>query len=153
LRDKYELPVLPIALFLHVGLDGIGIDVYEEHFWELRPLRFEFLHVGLPGLDAVQYLQGDNWLGVALAALMKISKEHAAWLGAEALRRIEEAPLTDQRRYLLAECVQAYLPLDEHQQTMFEQLLVGESFQGARVMTTSILDRALLTERREILRY
>jgi hypothetical protein len=47
-RDKYGLPVLPIALYLRVGLDGIGIEVYEEHFWELRPLHFEYLEVGLP---------------------------------------------------------------------------------------------------------
>jgi len=65
LRDKHGLPVLPIALYLKVGLDGVGIDVYEEHFWELRPVHFEYLYVGLPALDAVQYVQGDNWLGVA----------------------------------------------------------------------------------------
>lgn len=85
LRDKYQLPVLPIGVFLQVGLDGIGIDVYEEHFWELRAIRFEYLYVGLPGLDGVQYVQGDNWLGVALAALMKIPREQIAWLGAESL--------------------------------------------------------------------
>ncbi len=76
-------------LYLKVGLDGLGVDVYEEHFWELRPVRFEFLYVGLPGLDAVQYVQGDNWLGVALAALMRIPKDRIAWLGAEALRRLQ----------------------------------------------------------------
>src|SRR5438128_1830065 len=116
LRDKHGLPVLPIALYLKVGLDGVGIDVYEEHFWELRPLHFEYLYVGLPALDAVQYVQGDNWLGVALSALMRIPKDRVAWLGAEALRRIKDAPVTDQQRFILAECVQAYLPLDEAQQ-------------------------------------
>lgn len=35
LRKQHGLPVLPIAIFLKVGLDGIGIDVYEEYFWEL----------------------------------------------------------------------------------------------------------------------
>ena len=29
LRDKYGLPVLPICLYLQVGLNGIGTDVYE----------------------------------------------------------------------------------------------------------------------------
>jgi hypothetical protein len=58
--------VLPIVLFLRVGLEGIGIDVYEEYLWELRPVHFEYLFVGLPTLDGVQYVQGDNWLGVAL---------------------------------------------------------------------------------------
>jgi hypothetical protein len=40
LRRQYRLPVLPIGIFLRVGLNGIGIDVYEESFWELRPVRF-----------------------------------------------------------------------------------------------------------------
>ena len=34
LRRDTDLPVLPIGLFLRVGLDGIGWDAYEEHFWE-----------------------------------------------------------------------------------------------------------------------
>ena len=33
LRRDTGLPVLPIALFLRVGLDGIGWDTYEEYFW------------------------------------------------------------------------------------------------------------------------
>lgn len=111
LRDKHTLPVLPIALYLKVGLEGIGIDVYDEYFWELHAVHFEYLYVGLPALDAVQYVQGENWLGVALAALMKISPDKVHWLGAEALRRISGAPLTEQQRYRLGECVQAYLPL------------------------------------------
>jgi hypothetical protein len=37
-------------------------------------------------------VQGDNWLGVAVAALMRIPKERVAWLGAEAFRRIKGAP-------------------------------------------------------------
>src|SRR5439155_22872172 len=95
LRRGHGLPVLPIGLFLRVGLDGVGIDVYEEHFWELRPVRFEYLYVGLPALDGVKYVQGENWLGVAQSALMRVPKERQVWLGAEALRRISQAPLTD----------------------------------------------------------
>ena len=68
LRRQHRLPVLPIGLFLRVGLDGVGIDVYEENFWEFQPVRFKYLYVGLPALDAVEYVQGENWLGVALAA-------------------------------------------------------------------------------------
>ena len=34
LRRDTGLPVLPIGLFLRVGLDGIGWDAYEEHFWK-----------------------------------------------------------------------------------------------------------------------
>jgi hypothetical protein len=128
LRETYGLPVLPIVLFLQVGLEGIGIDVYTESFWELDTLKFKFLYVGLPALDAVEYLEKDNWLGWALASLMKIPKEKVAWLGAEALRKIKEAPLSEQKKFLLAECVDAYLPLDEAQKREFDALVATEKY-------------------------
>jgi hypothetical protein len=149
LRTRHGLPVLPIGLYLRVGLQGIGVDVYEEHFWELRPLRFEYLYVGLPALDAVEYVQRDNWLGVALSALMRIPPERAAWLGAEALRRIQSAPLTDQKRFLLGECVQAYLPLDPEQQREFERLIATEPYQGVHAMNTTWYEKGLQKGREE----
>jgi hypothetical protein len=113
LRDRNKLPILPMVLYLRVGLDGIGIDTVSESFWELDVLTFRYLYVGLPGLDAVQYLNGDNWLGVALAALIKIDKDRMRQFGREALERIKKAPLTGQQRYLLAACVDKYIALDE----------------------------------------
>ncbi len=149
LRDKYELPVLPIGLFLKVGLEGIGIELYEEYFWEFCPVTFRFLYVGLPALDGLKYVQGDNWLGVALSALMKIPKEKVAWLGAEALRRLVEAPLTDQQKFLLAECVQAYLPLDEAQQQEYERIVAGEPYQGVTAMNTTWFEKGIKKGREE----
>lgn len=143
LRNKYRLPVLPIVVFLKVGMDGVGIDVYEERFWEFRPLHFEYLYVGLPALEAVQYVRGENWLGVALAALMKIPKDRVAWLGAEALRRIKDAPLTEQQRFLLGECVQAYLPLDERQQREYEKLVATETYRGVQAMNVTWYEKGV----------
>ncbi|CAN5205496.1 hypothetical protein BH10PLA2_BH10PLA2_20670 [soil metagenome] len=75
LRRRYGLPVLPIALYLQVGLDGIGRDTYEEHFWEMRTLSFEYLYVGLPALNAAEYANGDNALGNALSALTRAPED------------------------------------------------------------------------------
>ncbi|MBM4067890.1 MAG: hypothetical protein FJ271_02960 [Planctomycetes bacterium] len=156
LRRKHRLPVLPIGVYLRVGLNGIGVDAYEEHFWELRPLRFEYLYVGLPALDAVEYVTGENWLGVALSALMTISKDRVAWLGAEALRRIQAAPLDDQQRFLLGECVQAYLPLSEEQQRKFEKLIASENYKGVQAMNVTWyekgIEKGIESGRREALR-
>jgi hypothetical protein len=152
LRDKYGLPVLPIGLYLKVGLEGIGQDTYEENFWELDTLRFKYLYVGLPALDALEYLQGTNWLGVALAALMKIPKDRIAWLGAEALQRITTAPVPDQKRFLLGECVQAYLPMDEEQQRVFEQLVTGEPYAGVQAMNMTSYEKGEDRGRRAMLR-
>ncbi len=106
-------------------------------------LRFLCLYVGLPGLDSVQYMQGDNWLGVALSVLMKIPPDRVAWLGAEALRRLTEAPLSEQERFLLGECVQAYLPLDEEQQVQFESLLQSGTYTEVRAMNQTMYEKGI----------
>src|SRR5206468_6288331 len=88
LRRQYGLPVLPIGLYLRVGLQGVGWDSYEEYFWEHRLLRFEYAYVGLPALPAEQYVSGEHLLGVALSSLMRVPPERRAELRAEALKRI-----------------------------------------------------------------
>ncbi len=135
--------MLPIVLYLKVGLDGVGVDRYVEELWGLEVNCFQYLYVGLPGLDGIEYVQGDNWLGVALSALMKIPSDRVAWLGAEALRRLAEAPLNEQQRFLLGECVQAYLPLDKQQQEDFENLLQSESYAGVRAMNQTIYEKGI----------
>jgi hypothetical protein len=143
LRHRYQLPVLPIVLYLKVGLEGIGTDTYEERFWELRALGFDYLYVGLPGLDAVQYIEGDNPLGLALAALMRIPPERVAWLGAEALRKLTEAPLNDQQRFLLGECVHAYLPMNEQQQQEYERLVTVEPYTKVNAMNKTYYEKGI----------
>ena len=143
LREKYRLPVLPIVLYLKVGLGGIGVGECVERLWELEVNRFQYLYVGLPGLDSVQYMQGDNWLGVALSALMKSPPDRVAWLGAEALRRLTEAPLSEQERFLLGECVQAYLPMDEEQKLQFENLLQSGTYAEVRAMNQTMYEKGI----------
>ena len=72
--DKHRLPVLPIVLYLSVGMDGIGEDTVIEYFGDWEVMRFRYLYVGLKSLDALEYASGDNWLGVALSALMIVCK-------------------------------------------------------------------------------
>ena len=116
-------------------------DVYEENLWELDAVRFRYLYVGLPALDALEYAQGDNWLGVALAALMKIPRDQIALLGAEAQRRIIESPLSEQKRYLLAECVQAYLPVDDAVQMEIDRPLTAEKYSGVKAMNKTWFEK------------
>jgi hypothetical protein len=141
LRRDSQLPVLPIGLFLRVGLDGIGWDAYEEHFWEHRLLRFEYAYVGLPGLDAESYVTGEHLLGVALSALMRTPPERRAELHAEALKRIARSGNNDWRRFLLAECVEAYGNLDEAQRQRLQALLTSEQFQEVRPFMITTYER------------
>ena len=143
LRDKHQLPVLPIVIYLQVGLDGIGTATHSEQLLGLEINRFQYLYVGLPALDAVEYVEGDNWLGVALSALMKIPDDRVVWLGAEALRRLANSPCNDQQRFLLSDCVQAYLPVDDAQRSSLDSLLQTEPYNKVHAMNQTVYDKGL----------
>jgi hypothetical protein len=149
LRRDSQLPVLPIGLYLRVGLDGIGWDAYEVFFWEHRILRFEYAYVGLPGLDAEQYVSGEHLLGVALSALMRVPPERRAELHAEALQRIARSGENDWRRFLLAECVEAYSELDEAQRQRLQALLTTEAYQEVRPFMITTYERGKIEGRIE----
>ncbi len=136
-----QLPVLPISLFLRVGLDGIGWDAYEEFFWEHRILRFEYAYVGLPALDAEQYVSGEHLLGVALSTLMRVPPERRAELYAEGLKRIARSGENDWRRFLLAECLEAYADLDEVQKEQLQTLLTTEQYQEVKPIMITTYER------------
>lgn len=155
LRRRHGLPVLPIGLYLRVGLKGIGWDVYEEYFWEHQLVRFIYPYVGLSALDAEKYVHQDNWFGVALAALMDVAKERKMELAGEALKRIVHCPQSAYRKTLLCECVSAYLPIDEEQRQQFEDMVRKHPDPGVRAMETGLLDhveqRGKLEGQRELL--
>lgn len=141
LRIRHGLPVLSLAVYLRVGLNGIGVDVYEERFLGQEQLTFRFPYLGLPGLDAFDYLEGDNLLAVALAALMRCPRERKAELKAASLQRVATAPVNAAQRYLLAECIQAYLSLEEPQLRDYEHLLRSEPYQEARTLNQTMIER------------
>lgn len=143
LRDAHGLPVLSIVVYLKVGLDGIGMDAYVEKFQEIETLRLSYLYVGLPGLNGLEYVKGDNWLGVALAALMRIPRERVVELGVEALRRLSESPLSEQKRFLLADCVEAYLPLDDDQRQELDRRLTLPETAGAQSMNKTTYEKGI----------
>ena len=151
-RDKPH-PVLPIAVYLRVGRDGIGIESYVEEIAGLEVLRFQYLYVGLPALTAEEYVAGSNWLGVALAALMRVPRSRKVRLRAEALRRILlECKENDYRRLLLQECVEAYLQLSKRQQRAFEQLLRIEPYKEIEPMMVTTFEKGVAKGQREAAR-
>ncbi len=153
LRRDTGLPVLPIALFLRLGLDGIGWDAYEEHFWERRVVRFEYAYVGLPALDGEPYATGENLLGVALSALMRQPADRRAELYAEGLKRIAGSGENDYRRFLLAECLEAYAELDESQKERVQALLHAETYREVEPLMKTTYERGIEQgERRSALR-
>jgi hypothetical protein len=152
LRRRHGLPVLPVAVYLRVGLDGIGWDVYEETYWDHRLLSFAYAYVGLPGLEGERYVAGEHLLGVALTALMRVAPARRAAVHAEALRRLAEARENDYRRYLLLDCLEAYAALDEAQAEELGALLRTERYQGAQAMAVTTFEKGLQQGQRTTLR-
>lgn len=150
LRRGHDCPVLPIAVYLRVGHDVVGVETYAEDFAGLSVLRFQYFYVGLPALEAEQYVAGSNWLGVALTTLMSKPPLRKVWLGAEALRRILiECPENDYRRLLLQECVEAYLQLNEQEQQEFAGLLHTEPYKELEPMMVTTFEKGLAKGREE----
>jgi hypothetical protein len=77
-------------------------------FGSLETLLFRGRYVGLPALDAVEYLNSDNVLGAALAASMRLLAHERAYLRAESLRQIADAWRRDQDQFMLAVRVDRY---------------------------------------------
>lgn len=153
LRRRHDLPVPPIGLYLRVGLDGIGWETYEERFWGHQLVRFNYPYVGLPALDAEQYVRQDNWLGVALAALIRVPKERKIPLAGKALERLVHCPENTYRKTLLCECVSAYIPTDEEQQRQFEEMVRNHPDPRVQAMELGLLDRVELRgEQRGVLK-
>jgi hypothetical protein len=142
LRDRHGLKVLPLVLCLKVGLDGIGVDEVEERLFDFVPSTFRYLYVGLPALNAEEYVAGDNWLGVALSALMRMPRERVMELGAEALARITDAPaLTTRQRHLLGECVEAYIEVPEANLKQFHDMIQAKATGRVQPVNKTSYDR------------
>lgn len=140
LRDKLRMPVLPITLFLRVGMEGVGKLIHKEQIRDLVTDYSESLYVGLPHFDGVEYAKGHNWLGVALSAWMKIPSDKVVSMGAKALRRIARAPLDPNKKFLLAEFMQAYLPFNEGQKREFKELIQTKAYFEVKAMNVTYFD-------------
>src|SRR5436190_1283048 len=82
-------------------LDVVGWDAYEERLWDHPLLRFEYAYIGLPALDGPTYFRGENSLGLALSALMKLPAADRARIKAEGLARIARSRENEVRKELL----------------------------------------------------
>lgn len=151
LRRRHGLPVFPICLFLRVGLNGIGWDDYEERLWGRPLLHFEYAYIGLPALDALTYFRGENLLGLALTALMKLPETDRARIKAEGLARIARSRENDVRKELLTECFDNYLVLKPAEVPEYERLQT-EQFPEVSTVVNSIEERGRVKGQRELVR-
>ena len=140
--EQFDLPLMPIALFLNVAGDGLGWETRKQFCFGHCVNHFEFPYIGLPALDGVQYLQSDNPLAWALTGLMNVPPAERARIKAESLRRVERQRLAVNQRTVLVNCVEALTVLNPEQQREYESLLQTNEYRKARDMQKTIYDEA-----------
>lgn len=122
LELREDLPVLPVVLFLKGGKPGIQWNTYRVKILDEVIHEFRFITFGLSRSPAEEYLSRDEPLAWALAALMK-PKMGRGRLKLACLKRIVDAHLTDLQKFLLADCVETYIELDEHEAQIYDALV------------------------------
>jgi hypothetical protein len=80
---------------------------------------------------------------VALSALMRLPADRRAELYAEGLKRIAGSGENDFRRFLLAECLEAYADLDEAQKERLQALLHTEEYHEVEPLMKTTYERGI----------
>ncbi len=126
LRLRHRKPVIPIVLYLRGGPPDVTERVVEERFAD-RPLAsFRYFVFGLARSEAADYLERPETLAPALASLMKHAGRSAAEHKLACLQPVARAPLDDAARFLLVNCIETYVQLDDTAREEYERLLVKE---------------------------
>lgn len=117
-------PIPPVAVYLKVGLNGLGVDSFTDQFLRLRDLAIQLLLHWVAGPRCGEVLERRRCVGggaVGPDAIAQNRSRSAQARGPASSHRIrgERVPAI-----LLAECIQAYLTLDEDEQEEFEQMIV-----------------------------
>jgi hypothetical protein len=81
---------------------------------------------------------------VALSALMRQPADRRAELYAEGLKRIAGSGENDYRRFLLAECLESYVELDEAQKERLQALLTTEQYREVKPIMITTYDRGVI---------
>ena len=127
IQTRHEGQILSIVLFLKGGEGGICEELMHSDLAGPGLTPFRYLSFGLAKCPAVDYLAKPEPLAWALAALMDCGGWSHARLKMSCLARIAEAPLNDQERHQLANCVETYLELTPEEATEFSLLATSQT--------------------------
>ena len=140
--EKFGLPVVPVAVFIHVGGDGIGWQTWNMTCWNYTIQSTRFPYIGLPALDGVRYSATQNPIAWALSGLMNVPSSERARIKCESERKIEQAKLDLKHKQLLLESVHTFTVLDQEQQRTYEALLRSPQFRKVKEMQKTMFDTA-----------
>jgi hypothetical protein len=118
IQSLYEGQLLTILLNLHGGSPGIRKMRIEKEILDPELSSFQYIAFGLSGCAAADYLERPEPLAWTLAAVMRSGAMSRAEHKLACLHRISAARLDRDRKLLLLNFVEEYLPLtpEEHEE-------------------------------------
>jgi hypothetical protein len=144
LRLRFKLPVFPIVLYIVPGTGSNTRETYVESLFGEEILNFQYVVVGLPEMQADDYLESDNPLAPALSALMQPAQVGRAMQKIVSLRRTANSGVDDARRLLLANLIETYLRLNVEEETEFQRVISEASEQEVREMLSIYEERGIV---------
>src|SRR5438445_5286689 len=102
-------------------------------------------------MDLLSRVYTLNWVSTIRGEVqMRVPPERRAELYAEGLKRIALAKENDYRRFLLAECLEAYANLDDDAKQQVQALLTTEPYQHVGPIMMTTYERRMLAALRRI---
>jgi hypothetical protein len=120
IQALYDDQVLSIVLYIRGGEPGICWQGLDGELDAPEVTAFRYVAFGLAGCRAEDYLSRPEPLAWALAALMDPGAWSRAELRRTCLQKIGEARLPLERQALLADFVDAYLPLTSDEEREYK---------------------------------
>ena len=120
LRQKYRLPIYPIALLTYEWPFELQIDRLIIDFPDRRILDFSFRVVQLNQLDWREFARRDNPVASALMAKMNIASGDRPKVKLECIRLLSTFKLSPAKMHLIMGLVDTYLRLNAEEQLEFQ---------------------------------
>jgi hypothetical protein len=111
IQSRHGGQILSIVVYLRGGRGGVQEEIAREDLAGPGLPGFRYLSFGLERCLAADYLSRPEPLAWALAALMNPAPHSRARLKLDCLLKVAEAPLDDEGRLELANCIETYVQL------------------------------------------
>ncbi len=151
IQASYDGQVLSLVLYIRGGESGVCWQELEGEVNAPEVTRFRYVAFGLAGCRAEEYLARPEPLAWALAAVMDPGSRSCIELRMACLQRIAEAKLPVERRGILADFVDAYLPLTPEEEEEYK-IAFGGKPKETRAMFMTWSERLKAEGEREALR-
>jgi hypothetical protein len=129
-------PVLSLAVFRHLQLDGIGYLETAQTVFDDWSYRTRCAYIALPGLNGADQVNSANLVAVAWSALMRWPDAERVPNALRAIERIVNSSEPTRRKILLIEFIQAYAPLAADQRIELESLIAHNPSPEVQTMKT-----------------